>query len=701
MEWSSSQKNMLNNRNSQDSAVGSCKNSFPFQDSQGSGLSQIATQDLFSQNISSQNNIEANKPSSLYEKFKSRQAMMKHDSYKSHGGIAVGQSGMVPGSVGRTPYLGLSTWDSKSSIHSMYSAAGPSGSNRGKQPDSDDRKLMEQMICMIRDCNVECFLSVIRILFFWLIYVCTTRIANSFGAEVVLEKIWIHEEALKKIIEEEKTSKSDSSEIEANLTKKDAQISTLREELAKSKEDESQRYYEAIKSEIHSFQSTILSKLEKCETMIMKTEKGELNQNQLMEDCFNNMHNQQKKNQAALKSLQNEIKDSEKSFGNGQPAMSSSNAFPEHYLLNKHFMNEPNNDSIQAVSVHGNHYVPQQSNDHILPEMRITKHAFGKSLSSSVEQKVMGREFERNQRDQSFQQNLYCTGTTNRNTNSINSTSFQDSLYNRMKPFVSPFAKPEHPIQPIKRPSPCAVVEPQRQSIVHKTKSDIAERTSHQTVDSKMKKPGKKRKSVYTAKKNSRKAKKCSIEGLSPPTELPMQRQAQIGRSQRGPMQTPQTKECCDSIEQSFNHMNRIQDREKNSLNLRSGKALKTQRNFSSSKHTRTFDPYNFHEPDPPEKVMKGCHKLSRQQTRSYWGSLSGKQNNLLVTPKAKETAESPQSSPSLSVLNMTIERKLRTPFRGLKCMLEPQGSSSHRIPKMKWQTPMAIGTPKTMLSDM
>ncbi|RUS87978.1 hypothetical protein EGW08_004256, partial [Elysia chlorotica] len=165
----------------------------------------------------------------MYEKWKSRQAMMKRESSVPQG-VAVGRIGSIPGSGMKTPYSGLGRWDSKSSINSMCTTA--VGSNNGGKPiDYDDRKLMDQMVCIIKECNAEVKSALYAIMEHLdkSTNYSSEQMAKSMSS--FLENIWAHEETLKKMIKEQNANKCDQSELETKLSKKDGQISTLEEQL--------------------------------------------------------------------------------------------------------------------------------------------------------------------------------------------------------------------------------------------------------------------------------------------------------------------------------------------------------------------------------------------------------------------------------------------------------------------------------------
>lgn len=793
MEWSASQQNMISNRSSQDSAVGSARNSYPLQDSQSSGLSQITTQDLFSQNnCSTRNQIETSKPSSMYEKWKSRQAMMKRESCMPSQGVAVGQTGLIPGSAAKTPFSGLGRWDSRSSINSVCSNVGVT-SNRGK-PDLDDRKLMEHMIYVIRDCNNEVKSTVMALMEHLdkMRDVSDDQLSKSMS--LFLEKLWAHEEVLKNLIQGQNANRADPHELEINLAKKDAQLSLLEEQLAEAKKGGNQKYTEDLKSEIQSLQFAFMSKQEKCESLIKEGRQH----NELVGDLFENVHDQQKKNEVWFKSLKTGMKDLEKriisevskliqkmelktisqqkenlttlrdlivkenrtSNHDQNPdldtwASSLENTFQRgfsdmfHSLeqlierrLKKCECHKAAGRNVQVRSVGTStdseakeerpmpntfvqytgfdkqscrpHYkssseicVKEQHNRYgqtnftqgmvYKVQMPCENHSSGlrnmvNSLKtqpqfSSVEQNVMDGEFEEYRGDSKFQQKLLVT-STNRNALPETGNSLQDQSQCKAKSFVSPFTNSVYPFPPKKGPSPCAVVEPQRQEVRHQMSSEMENKNCYLTKPQDVTKPGskKKRKSVYTRKKNYSGIKKCKIDGLSPLKESVLLTQNQ--RSHKAPLQTPQSRQFRSTLQQITNVYN-IPKQEK--TNLR-GQVLTSGR---SSVPTKAFDPYNFDEPDSLSFPSTGMamEKASNQndflkpQTSSYLRSFAAKKKSILLTPKIPilnmNQSATPQSSPSVSMLSMTMENKMRTPVKGIRGRVGPQDSSSYRVPNM------------------
>ncbi|KAK3751670.1 hypothetical protein RRG08_065577 [Elysia crispata] len=808
MEWSGSQQNKFPSRSSQDSAVSSYRNSYSFQDSQSSGLSQLATQDLFSQNVAApQSQNEANKPS-MYEKWKSRQTMMKRESSIPQG-ITIGQVSTVPGSTMKSSFSGLSRWDSKSSINSICTTAGVPN-NRGKPIDYDERKLMDQLVCTIKDCNNEVKSALIDIMehldkrtgF------SNEQLAKSMSS--FLESIWAHEEVLKKLIKEK--NHSDLSELEAKLSKKDSQISNLEEQLTEAKRDESQKHANVIQSEIQSFQSAFMNRLEQFEAIVKGNEEK---QSEVLADCFNNIHAQQKQNENLCKALKNGMKDSEKRIGTDiskllqkiESKMISQNiescAKIQHFIeshasdvqqivtsryiqrqdldkwaatlenslrkgftdllhsleqnikvmvkaskeqselkkrgqvksvgtftdnlpvpqrsnnsiqqrsceeiarqpdklsnrnnfcypLQKSYAIEHNNEYMPTISMQEIQYIPQNSNKNFPPETRKSD-PYVQPRFSSVGPNLESREFEDNMVLSNVQQSVQNVAPTNRNIPSENRNGLQVSVPFRMLPFVSPFRKPKQPFSYTKGPSPCAVVLPQKQAT-----GDQENRVGRQIMSptGTKTKSRKRKKCVYTTKRKSGSKKKCAIEGLTPFSAS--SQQASNTRSLKSALSLPYSKQL---ESEPLQYRNQTAMPEKTSLR---GQVFKTQTTFKSSRDKGYFDPYSFDELDPQDfstnSLMKGCKQanLARPQTRS----LPSKKNKLGLpsTPKALEASESPQSSPSVSVLSLKFHRKVRTPFKGFSRRVRPQDLSVYRVPSINWQTKMDSISPKTLLSDM
>ncbi|GFO21772.1 hypothetical protein PoB_004827700 [Plakobranchus ocellatus] len=681
MDWSTNHPNKFVNRGSQDSAIGSHKSSFSFQDSQGSELSQVATQDVFSQNIATPQ-PEISKPMSMYEKWKNRQSMMKREGVSPQG-MVLSQAGSAPGSSKKMPLLSLGRWDSKTSLNSLPSTTYIS-SLRRKPDDNDERKVMDQLVTIIKDCNNEVKST--------LLYLMEnmekiTDVSNGQfekNMSSFLERIWIHEEAIKKLIEEHGTKACVQNELEANLAKKDCQISTLKGQLAEATKDTSQKWTEALRSEMRLFQAAVMDKLEK------SRQPKEKHQYDFITDCLDTIHEQQKKNEGFWKSLKSGMKDSEKRIIDG---VSKSLQKTESKILSqekdccKEFKNltEMNKRDIQKCKMID--AVEKQDLDHWTRSLENTIEVQFKEMVHTLEQ-IITREIKMIDKEGN-------TSTHNQDFSGCK-RSHSNHVPSKMPPlFIGPFQNQTQPFAMRKGPSPYAVVAPQR-----KAPSD---KTSELKISSHLAKPRKRRKSVYNDKKCSSK-KKCIIEGLS-----------------------------CNRNESpcNFRNMNSISSHTKDKTNLQQGSNLRKNslrsHNSQDSRNNqqmnsairKALDAYNFDEPDTQNIASKPMIKLQhnsvpRLQTASYAGSqldlkkpgtFSNAFNENKETPMLKKLVkdQSPLSSPSISVVDITFHRKVKTPFRGFHFRKEQRdlGPKHFKAPFTNWHSNMNPSQSKTLLSDV
>ncbi|RUS87977.1 hypothetical protein EGW08_004255 [Elysia chlorotica] len=351
--------------------------------------------------------------------------------------------------------------------------------------------------------------------------------------------------------------------------------------------------------------------------------------------------------------------------------------------------------AISAINIHQhpNKNVPPQtgrSNPYMMPGY------------PQADPNVLSRKVVNNGNVSSIQRTAYNGAHIDRNSYSGDRNSLQNSASLVVAPFVSPFRQAEQRFPYKMGPSPCAVVVPQKQSTAGQTFTGKENKAGSQIMSPSMTKAkGKKRKRcAYSKKKKSSSHKKCAIEGLPAFNKSPLPKSS---RSQRTALQNTYSE---PSRQASGPYNNQDYKSEKTNL---TSQGLKAQERYKNSKATEAFDPYSFDEPDPKDypanPLVKGCTPavFARPQTRSKSGFFTGKEKIIgpPATPKIAKGSESPQSSPSVSVLNMTFQRKVRTPSRGLSSRVRPQNSSCYRFPSINWQMNMDTSSPRTLLSDM
>ncbi|BFZ08198.1 hypothetical protein BsWGS_11237 [Bradybaena similaris] len=246
-------------QNSQDSAFSSHMMSSQMTSSQCSDFSQIASQDMFSQNnIGPQvenNSQQGIKKMSMYEKWLSKRSLFRRDptpsaaaENKTNQHIVTAQP-LPPDNISK---------------HSCYGTS----DNTLTRPliDSNlkgtERDLLRQVTYAIHDCSTE-MKSALCAVTDKLDNV--TEMTNDQLAQTLtsfLEDIWKHQEKLQHVLQDQDKSKSVVTELEVKLAKKESQIAALEEQLAQTRKDRTPRFAKAVRCEMQSPQLLLQRKLE-------------------------------------------------------------------------------------------------------------------------------------------------------------------------------------------------------------------------------------------------------------------------------------------------------------------------------------------------------------------------------------------------------------------------------------------------------